>query len=275
MTKRQTRLFFIVGTFLFSAIFVGLTIDSHRQFGELTNADKLTPQIIEGKHVWHRYNCINCHTLMGEGAYYAPDLTQITKQRGEAYLTAFLKDPSKFYSEIKHRRIMPNLKLKDQEITDVIAFLDWVSEINTNGWPPRPITVSSGQLVGAFQSENPISTQAVSDDPVALGEAIFRDPNNTCAVCHSVQPGVVMAGPSLANIGRIAAERIASPDYQGSATDVVGYIRESISKPSAYLVPGATFSTGPGGMSFMPAGLDSRLSEKELDDLVAYLISLR
>ena len=55
--------------------------------------------VIAGKDVWHKNNCINCHTLFGEGAYYAPDLTKITAQRGAAYLRAFLKDPSKFYSE--------------------------------------------------------------------------------------------------------------------------------------------------------------------------------
>ena len=82
MTKRQGRLFFIVCTVLFSVVFIALTIDSHRQFGKLTNADKITPEVIAGKHVWHKNNCINCHTLMGEGAYYAPDLTKITAHRG-------------------------------------------------------------------------------------------------------------------------------------------------------------------------------------------------
>ena len=66
----------------------GLTIDSHRQFPKLTNAEKITPAVSNGKDVWHKYNCINCHTLFGEGAYYAPDLTKITKHRGEQYLQA-------------------------------------------------------------------------------------------------------------------------------------------------------------------------------------------
>lgn len=273
MTKRHTRLFFIVGTLLFSAIFVALTIDSHRQFGKLTNEDKITPQVIEGKHVWHRMDCINCHTLMGEGAYYAPDLTQITKQRGAAYLTAFLKNPSQFYSEKKNRRLMPNLHLSDTEIADVIAFLDWVSEIDTNGWPPRPITVSSGQLAGTYPSDNPVPDKAVSDNPVALGEAIFRNPANACSSCHSTQPGVVIVGPSLADIGNRAAQRITAADYKGKAKNAAGYIHESIAEPSAYLVPGATFSTG--GTSLMPAGVSSRLTADQIDQLVAYLMSLR
>ena len=88
MTKRHTRMFFIGGTLLFAAIFLILTVDSHRQFNTLTNADRITPAVSEGKDVWHRKNCVNCHTLLGEGAYYAPDLTKITKQRGTPYLRA-------------------------------------------------------------------------------------------------------------------------------------------------------------------------------------------
>lgn len=130
MTKRHTRLFFIGGTLLFALVFLVLTVDSHRQFGALTNADRITPDVSAGKDVWHRNNCINCHTLMGEGAYYAPDLTKITQQRGEAYLRAFLKNPSQFYSEEVHRRLMPNPNLREDEITQVIAFLDWVSKID-------------------------------------------------------------------------------------------------------------------------------------------------
>jgi len=82
MTKRQTRLFFIICTVGFSIVFVVLTIHSHTRFGELTHADKLTDEVVAGRDVWHAGNCINCHTLMREGAYYAPDLTKITDHRG-------------------------------------------------------------------------------------------------------------------------------------------------------------------------------------------------
>ena len=111
MTKRQTRMFFYGGTGFFSLVFLVLTVDTHRQVDRLTNANRITPEVVEGKHVWHRKNCINCHTILGEGAYYAPDLTKITDLRGEAYLREFLRQPSKFYSEQQHRRLMPNQNL--------------------------------------------------------------------------------------------------------------------------------------------------------------------
>ena len=55
MTKRQTRLFFISGTALFAVIFLAMTVDSHRQFGRLTNADQITPAVSAGKDVWHAH----------------------------------------------------------------------------------------------------------------------------------------------------------------------------------------------------------------------------
>lgn len=271
MTKRQSRLFFFGGTILFSVIFIVLTIDSHRQFGRLTNADQITPAVVEGKHVWHRKNCINCHTLLGEGAYYAPDLSHITAQRGEAYLTEFLKDPSKFYSEERDGRLMPNMNLSDQEISDVIAFLDWVDKIDNQGWPPRPILVSGAAVPGSNVGAPPPAP--ASDDPVALGEALFRQSPPGCFACHSTAQGVNLAGPSLAGLAVHAEEIVSSPDYTGSAQDAAGYIRESIIEPNAYIVPGETYSAN--GNSFMPHNFGTSLTPEQIDQLVAYLMTLK
>src|SRR5690625_2304221 len=105
MNKRQSRIFAIVATALAAIAFLGMTIHSHMRFGELTNAENITAEVIHGKDVWHKYNCINCHTLFGEGAYYAPDLTKITQHRGEAYLKAYMRDPSQFYEDRKSTRL--------------------------------------------------------------------------------------------------------------------------------------------------------------------------
>lgn len=270
MTKGQTRAFFVGSTGIFSLVFLGLTFDSHRQFGRLTNADRITPEVVAGKHVWHKKNCINCHTLLGEGAYYAPDLTKITQQRGAPYLQSFLADPSKYYSEERDGRLMPNLKLSPKEIDDVIAFLAWVGEIDNQGWPPRPILVSGSAIPGANVGA-PVAAPA-SNDPVAVGQALFRQQPPSCFACHSTAPGVSMVGPSLAGIATTAASRTTAADYKGNATDAAAYIRESILTPAAYLVPGANFSSN--GRSMMPI-FGETLPPAQVDALVAYLMTLK
>lgn len=271
MTKRQTRLFFFVATALFAAVFVALTVDTHRQVPKLTHEDQIDAHVLAGKKVWHEKDCTNCHTLLGEGAYYAPDLTKITDQRGDAYLRAFLKNPSRFYSEKRDRRLMPNLNLTDRQIDDVIAFLTWVSHIDTNGWPPRPILVSGAAVPAANIGE--ATPQAASNDPVELGRALFAQSPPSCGGCHSTAAGVTLVGPSLADISARADKTMASSSYHGSAKTPEEYIRESILEPNAYVVPGNTFSAG--GQSLMPADFQKTLTPAQVDHLVAYLMSLR
>jgi len=288
MNRRQTRIFAIASNAIATVVFLGLTIDSHRQFPKLTNTDALTDEVIRGQNVWHKNNCINCHTMLGEGAYYAPDLTKITQHRGTPYLTAFLKDPSQFYDEQRHRRLMPKQDLSEQDISDLIAFMDWVSKVDNQGWPPRPILVSGGSIPGTdlsvSQQRDRSSPEAASappgatpvregNDPRALGEALFRTVTPACNACHSVAPGVNLAGPTLAGLTDRAQEVINSPDYQGKATTVEEFIRESIVEPSAYLHPGPMYSAN--DTSFMPNTYKDDLTPEQLNNLVQYLASLR
>lgn len=280
MNKRQSRIFAIVATGIAAVAFIGMTLHSHTRFDELTNAASITPEVTAGKDVWHKYNCINCHTLFGEGAYYAPDLTKIAQHRGEAYLTAYMRDPSKFYDEQRHRRLMPTQDLSEVEIANLIKFLDWVSKVDNQGWPPRPILVAGGTLNVASQgaeqgaaTSQDVRPVAAGNDPRALGEHLFRTATPVCTACHSLQPGVTLAGPSMAGMVERAAQTLASPGYTGSATDVEGYIRESIVTPSAHLVPGDMFSAN--GVSFMPNTYPEALTDEQIEQLVAYLGSLK
>jgi nitric oxide reductase subunit C len=287
MNKKQARWFAIGSTLLATVVFIGLTIDSHRQFGKLTNADKITAEVTRGKDVWHKNNCINCHTVFGEGAYYAPDLTKITKHRGEPYLRAYLRDPSKFYDETRHRRLMPKQDLSEQDITDLIGFLDWISNVDNQGWPPRPILVTGATFPGTDARLGPSAAAAPpggqappgarpttgAENPIALGEAVFRSVTPACAACHSVAPGVNMAGPSLAGLSARTQALLTSGQYKGKAKDLPGYIRESVTEPSAHIVPGPMYSAN--GVSFMPTTYGKDLTPVQIEQLTAYLSSLK
>jgi nitric oxide reductase subunit C len=287
MNKRQTRLFAIGSTTVSALVFLGLTLDTHRQVGRLTNAQNITAAVRHGQDVWHKYNCINCHTLFGEGAYYAPDLTKITMHRGVEYLRAYLRDPSRFYDEQTHRRLMPKQDLSESEITDVIAFLDWVSKVDNQGWPPRPILVAGAAFPGTDMSTRQASTKPSTDrglppgarpvtggeDPIALGEALFRSVSPACNACHSIAPGVNLVGPTLSGLSGRFEQLRASGAYAGAATNVEGYIRESIKAPSRHVVPGPMYSAN--GQSFMPSTYGTTLTDAQVDQLVAYLATLR
>jgi len=286
MTRNGARHFALWSTAIATVAFLALTVDSHQRFPSLTQSHNITPEVTRGKDVWHKYNCINCHTLFGEGAYYAPDLTKITKLRGQAYLTAYMKDPSQFYDERRHRRLMPKQNLSDAEISDLFRFLDWVSNVDNQGWPPRPILVTGASIPG---TDRPVTPQAglgagpqsapggrpvdAGSSPIAQGEALFRSVTPSCSACHSIAPGVNMAGPTLAGVASRAKALLGSPDYKGKAKDVESYIRESIIAPSAHLVPGAMYSAN--GQSFMPNTYGKDLKPEQIDQLVAYLATLQ
>ena len=286
MNNRQARIFAWGSTIVAAVVFLGLTLDSHRQFPNLTNTENITPEVTHGKDVWHKYNCINCHTLFGEGAYYAPDLTKITQHRSEAYLQAYMRDPASFYDEQLHRRLMPRQDLSDEEITNLIHFLDWVANVDNQGWPPRPILVTGGFTAGPGSSGagRPLPVQSAStsvgvrpvderDDIRALGENVFRTAIPACVACHSLAPGADGAGPSLAGIVTRTEALLASGDYQGRATDVESYLHEAITEPSAHLNTGGMYSAN--GVSFMPDSYGESLTEEEIEQLVAFLTTLK
>jgi nitric oxide reductase subunit C len=271
MTKRQAAGFFFGGTGAFLALFVGLTIHSHTRFPELTHEENLDETALAGQDVWHHGNCVNCHTLLGEGAYYAPDLTKITDLRGEVYLAQFLAEPTLYYSEQENGRIMPNPQLTAEEIREVIAFLGWIGGIENSNWPPRPILVSGTAFPGV---PGGAAAGPASEDPVALGEALFRSSPPACFSCHSTSPGIILAGPSVAGVATRAREIIQDPNYRGAATTPEGFVRESILQPSAYINPGSsTFSAA--GQSIMPGNYEETLTSDDVDHLVAYLMTLR
>ena len=132
LSKSQARLFFLGGTVLFSLLFLFLTVDTVRQVPDQTKQNELTDAAKRGKHIWDENNCMGCHTILGEGAYYAPELTKAYERRGEEWLRVFLKDPQAMYPG---RRTMVQYNFEEGEIEDVIAFLKWIGNMDLNGFP--------------------------------------------------------------------------------------------------------------------------------------------
>jgi len=110
-------------------------------FGEQLSEEAAEALVRHGKLTIQAKNCMDCHTLLGNGAYYAPDLTKAwldpywgSPETREEAMVQFLMDPSdKLFNALERR--MPNLHLTRDESRAVVAFLKWMSAIDTNGFP--------------------------------------------------------------------------------------------------------------------------------------------
>ena len=83
-----------------------------------------------GKLLWQKYNCTACHQVYGLGGYLGPDLTNVYSLRGPNFIEAILQ---------KGTTVMPNFNLKENEISDLKAYLKNMDASGTAD--PRKFTI--------------------------------------------------------------------------------------------------------------------------------------
>lgn len=131
LSKKQARAFFLGGTLVTFLIFIGLTVYSLGESQDQSNYENLTEEAIRGKHLWEKNNCMGCHTLMGEGGYYAPELTKVVERRGAAYIKAALMSETPW--QINGRKMVA-YNMSETEADEMVAFFKWIGEIDLNGF---------------------------------------------------------------------------------------------------------------------------------------------
>lgn len=196
--KRRTA-FAVLGLML--AVFVALSIASFHQSRNQVTPDTVryaSYDAVEGKRAFQTYNCMGCHTIVGNGAYFGPDLTELYSKVGPAWIEAFLPsagtwptsaavrvqlqnpavaedagvDTIEAYLEkypgaaerirrrSGHASMMPNLPLSRDDVGRLIAFLKYTSQLNTEGWPPVP---KVDGLASSYATPFPVAAAAVTD----------------------------------------------------------------------------------------------------------------
>ncbi len=104
-----------------------------------------------------------------------------------------------------------------------------------------------------------------SNSSTSTGDELFQEATigslAGCKTCHSLEPDVVIIGPSLAGIGTLAESRV---------TGVLAedYLRQSILDPNAHLVEGFPANV-------MPNTYQKQLTEEQIDALVNYMLTLK
>jgi mono/diheme cytochrome c family protein len=149
--------------------------------------------------------------------------------------------------------------LRDDQVRNIAAFImNWQETATEVAAPAAP----EGPLAGTD------ITKALPQGDAAAGEALAAAQG--CTACHITTP----TGPAWLptgdqpGIGERAATEFTLPEYTGQATSPEQYLFESIVDPNAFVVSG--FASG-----LMPGTYGNTLTEQNMADLIAYLLSLK
>ncbi|WP_368655319.1 c-type cytochrome [Castellaniella ginsengisoli] len=263
---------------------------------------------VEGKRVFQAYNCMGCHTIVGNGAYLGPDLTRIHADAGAAWLAAFLPSAGGWPTSAAVRvqlqnpaaqadagsadlqaylqrypgaaerlnerggqhTLMPNLPLDAREVTALIAFLKYTSTLHTEGWPPKPH--EGRQIPAAFQpSGDAASTAVAGAEPKAAAPA------------GQVQDAVARGRQLVSDLGCVAChatdqKRTVGPGWGGLAGHEVQLTDgTTVTADEAYIVrsirePDA--QTVAGYPPHVMPSYDALIDDADMKAIVAYLSSL-
>ena len=79
---------------------------------------------------------------------------------------------------------MPKFGITADEADKLLAFLDWSSKVDTNGWPPKPILAVAAGVAG---------------QELSAGEKVYRA--HGCSDCHIISGIGGTSGPDLTHVG--------------------------------------------------------------------------
>lgn len=209
-------------------------------------------------------NCSGCHGVQGEGIMgLCPPLNDadfFTRRLEEVGYPGSLHDyiaatvsggrlvstrPDRYAGKMPPWSQEFGGPLRPDQIEDLTLFvLNWEK-------------TATGQVALAAPTPPPAAAPETASE---RGQEVFV--NSGCGGCHTIE-GVSagQVGPNLTMVGEVAGNRA-----PGEAAEE--YLRASIVNPDAFIVEG--FSD-----NIMPKIYGSQLSQQQLDDLVAYLASLK
>jgi mono/diheme cytochrome c family protein len=288
-------------------IFIALSI-----FSFLKSRGQATPYTVsfgpykatDGKRVFQAYNCMGCHTIVGNGAYLGPDLTEEYKRVGPAWLAAFLpsaggwpmaaavraqlQDPiqqadsgadsidaylKKFPGAAQRidRRggdtsMMPNLPFSKEEIGKLIAYLKYASAMNTEGWPPK-VEVTGLDHRLQLAHGKPVIAQAPASPAKAASDPVALGAQlvkDNGCTACHAIDEKRLVGPGW---GDLYNSKVKLADGSTVTADDA-YLRESIRQPNVKIVAGYPASV-------MPVFDSKLLTDDNVNAIIAYIHTLR
>lgn len=150
--------------------------------------------------------------------------------------------------------------LRTDQINSLVSFIMNWAPAYANGAQPTPVVVGVG---------TDITLELPTGDP-ANGKTLTE--SKGCVGCHissAVGPAWLASGdPNKEGVGTRAEHRFKDAGYTGKATSAEQYLFESIVQPNAHLV-------APFQPSLMPGTFGNTLTEQDVADMIAYLLTVK
>ncbi|GAB4577714.1 MAG: hypothetical protein Fur0022_04450 [Anaerolineales bacterium] len=275
MNNNRIQVEIILGTI---AIIVSSVILLVVGFGEndklLESEIKQEAEAIEFGAKLYTDNCAECHGLRGEGVFGPPfnDEHFFTERLAEVGWAGTMEEYI-IATAASGRPVSTRPEQWPGKPDSAWKMPAWSTEY---GGPLRPDQLRA--IAAYIMNWQPAALGEVGQpdvidlpglrlaDPVNRGKAVFLKAG--CIACHAIEgvsTGAV--GPELSQIGTVAETRVPGQTAEQ-------YIHTSIVDPNAFIVPDCP--PGPcASPSVMPLTFGETLSEEQIADLVAYLLSLK
>lgn len=269
-----------VGTLLTLAIVVLVTIVGVNEPARMAEFDEnWQGRSIEAGAKVFQDNCVECHGVNGAGIPgVAPALNTATLFDGtrtgevawagsiydfvESTVSAgrpVMSEPGLYAEPMPTWSQEYGGPLRPDQVQNVVDFvMNWEAEaLAAADGSTAVVEEEPAELIDAVGTD--LNVELPEGDP-ERGSLLFNEATPYgCMACHSMEPGVVIVGPSMYGYADRAGSRIEGYDAET-------YTHESIVNPSAYLADNLA--------NAMPANFGDRMTAQDLADLIAYLLTL-
>jgi len=245
--------------------------------GNLSAIAEYAPQLVKGRELFKAKGCYGCHTVKDFGQTISQDLTEVGSKSYQLIEADFemmkpphdrihwfmqkLRNPRTLNPGVRPEQLppgeeevfptaMPNFGLAEDDIQALTVYL---------------LSLTASNLPVSYVIPGVPEPEPVYASQVEKGQAVFR--KFGCTACHGLN-GVGGRRNWNAGLGEEVPSLMYAKAYYGNHVDDLKELIRHGRQP----VPRANASR-PNPALYMPAWKD-RISEEELDALVAYLFSL-